>query len=199
MREISPAELKRLLLGESELALIDVREQGAFAGAHLLFAVCVPFSSMELVIGDLVPRSDTPVVVVSESDDDLGQRSGERLGKLGYTDVRLLAGDVAAWRSRGFEVFSGVNVPSKAFGEFVEQAYGTPRVTAHEVKRMLDEGRDVAVVDSRPYDEYHRMNIPSSTDMPGAELALRIHDVAPDPETFVVVNCAGRTLRCSDT
>ena len=194
MHEIAPAELKRLLLGESELALIDVREQGAFAEAHLLFAVCVPLSSMELMIGDLVPRHDTPAVVVAESaDDDLGRRAWERLGVLGYTDVRLLAGGLAAWRTRGFEVFSGVNVPSKAFGEFVEHTYGTPRVTADEVKRMLDEGQDVVVVDSRPFDEYHRMNIPSSTDMPGAELALRIHDVAPDQETFVVVNCAGRT------
>lgn len=194
MREISPDGLKRLFLGRSELALIDVREQGAFAEAHLLFAVCVPLSSMELAIGDLVPRDDTPIVVVAESaDDDLGLRGVERLGKLGYTDVRVLAGGVAAWRARGFEVFSGVNVPSKAFGEFVEETYGTPRVTAREVKRMLDDGRDVVVADSRPYDEYHRMNIPSSTDMPGAELALRIHDVAPDPETLVVVNCAGRT------
>ena len=194
MHEIAPAELKRLLLGESELALIDVREQGAFAEAHLLFAVCVPLSSMELMIGDLVPRHDTPAVVVAESaDDDLGRRAWERLRGLGYTDVRVLAGGLAAWRTRGFEVFSGVNVPSKAFGEFVEHTYGTPRVTADEVKRMLDEGQDVVVVDSRPYDEYHRMNIPSSTDMPGAELALRIHDVASDPGTFVVVNCAGRT------
>ena len=194
MREITPAGLKRQLLGQSELALIDVRERGAFAEAHLLFAVCVPLSTMELGIGDLVPRSDTPIVVVAESaDDGLGRRGGERLGKLGYTDVRVLAGGVAAWRARGFEVFSGVNVPSKAFGEFVEQTYGTPHVTAREVKRMLDEGRDVVVVDSRPYEEYHRMNIPSSTDIPGAELALRIHDVAPDPGTFVVVNCAGRT------
>lgn len=194
MREISPVELKRLLLGESELALIDLREQGAFAEAHLLFAVCVPLSTMELAIGDLVPRNDTPIVVVAESaEDDLGLRGVERLGALGYTDVCVLEGGVAAWQARGFEVFSGVNVPSKAFGEFVEETYGTPRVTAREVKRMLDEGRDVVVVDSRPYDEYHRMNIPSSTDMPGAELALRIHDVAPDPATFVVVNCAGRT------
>ena len=194
MHEIAPAELKRLLLGESELALIDVREQGAFAEAHLLFAVCVPLSSMELTIGDLVPRHDTPVVVVAESaDDDLGRRAWERLRGLGYTDVRVLAGGLAAWRTRGLEVFSGVNVPSKAFGEFVEHTYGTPRVTADEVKRMLDEGQDVVVVDSRPFEEYHRMNIPSSTDMPGAELALRIHDVAPDPGTFVVVNCAGRT------
>ena len=194
MLEISPVELKRLLLGQTELALIDVRERGAFAEAHLLFAVCVPQSSVELVIGDLVPRSDTPIVVVSEAaDDDQGRRSLERLGELGYTDVRMLAGGVAGWQARGFEVFSGVNVPSKAFGEFVEETYGTPHVTAPEVKRMLDEGQDVVVVDSRPYDEYHRMNIPSSTDMPGAELALRIHDVAPDPGTLVVVNCAGRT------
>lgn len=194
MREISPVELKGVLLGQSELGLIDVREQGAFAEAHLLFAVCVPLSAMELAIGDLVPRNDTPIVVVAESaDDDLGQRGVERLGQLGYTDVCVLAGGVAAWRARGFEVFSGVNVPSKAFGEFVEETYGTPRVAAREVKDMLDDGRDVVVVDSRPYDEYHRMNIPSSTDVPGAELALRIHDVAPAPGTFVVVNCAGRT------
>ena len=194
MHEIPPAELKRLLLGATELALIDVREQGAFAEAHLLFAVCVPLSSMELLIGDLVPRDDTPVVVVAESaDDDRGRRGRDRLGALGYTDVRVLAGGVAAWRACGFEVFSGVNVPSKAFGEFVEQAYDTPHVTAREVRRMLDEGRDMVIVDSRPYAEYHRMNIPSSMDIPGAELALRIHDVAPDPETFVVVNCAGRT------
>ena len=29
--------------------------------------------------------------------------------------------------------------------------------------------------------------------MPGAELVLRIHDIAPSPDTLVVVNCAGRT------
>lgn len=37
------------------------------------------------------------------------------------------------------------------------------------------------------------MNIPGAIDMPGAELAFRIHDIAPDPQTLVVVNCAGRT------
>ena len=29
--------------------------------------------------------------------------------------------------------------------------------------------------------------------VPGAELVLRVHDIAPKPETLVVVNCAGRT------
>ena len=194
MREIDSAALKRLLLADGELALIDVREQGAFAEAHLLFASCVPLSRMEMLVGDLVPRLDTAIVVVGESgSDDLARRACGRLGRLGYTDVRALEGGVRAWQESGCQVFSGVNVPSKAFGEFVEETYGTPRLTALEVKEMLDEGCPVAVVDARPLDEYRRMNIPSSTDVPGAELALRIHDVAPDPDTMVVVNCAGRT------
>ncbi len=37
------------------------------------------------------------------------------------------------------------------------------------------------------------MNIPGGIDVPGAELAWRVHDLAPEPDTLVVVNCAGRT------
>ncbi|MCZ6889771.1 MAG: rhodanese-like domain-containing protein [Gammaproteobacteria bacterium] len=194
MDKISPLALQQLVLGDEELALIDVREQGTFSESHLLFAVCVPLSRLELLIGDLVPRKDARLVIVDDSaSDDLGGRAFHRLGELGYTNVILLDGGVAAWQSEGLELFSGVNVPSKAFGEFVEHTYETPRLAAAEVKAMLDQGRDMVIVDSRPFEEYHRMNIPTGTDVPGAELAFRIHDVAPDPETLVVVNCAGRT------
>ena len=51
----------------------------------------------------------------------------------------------------------------------------------------------MVVVDSRPFDEFQRVSIPSATNVPGAELVLRIRDIAPSPDTLVVVNCAGRT------
>jgi rhodanese-related sulfurtransferase len=98
----------------------------------------------------------------------------------------------AGWKQADLELFSGVNVPSKAFGEFVEHHYGTPRITPAELKR-LQEFKKILVVDSRPFEEYHRMNIPGGIDTPGAELVYRIHDLAPDRDTLVVVNCAGRT------
>lgn len=194
MNKISTLELRHLLLGEQEFALIDVREQGAFSKSHLLFAVCVPLSRMELLIGDLVPSKNTTLIIVDDTtSDDLGGRALRLLGELGYSNVLLLDGGITAWQTAGLELFSGVNVPSKAFGEFIEYTYETPRLAAAEVREMLDTGKNMVIVDSRPYEEYHRMNIPTATDMPGAELALRIHDIAPDPETFVVVNCAGRT------
>jgi rhodanese-related sulfurtransferase len=54
-------------------------------------------------------------------------------------------------------------------------------------------GTDMVVVDSRPFDEFQRVSIPTATNVPGAELVLRIRDIAPSPDTLVVVNCAGRT------
>src|SRR6185312_1150886 len=96
------------------------------------------------------------------------------------------------WKAAGYELFSGVNVPSKAFGEFVEHHYATPRIAPGELKR-LQQIKKVLVVDSRPFEEYHRMNIPGGIDVPGAELVYRIHDLAPSPDTLIVVNCAGRT------
>src|SRR5439155_10857323 len=69
----------------------------------------------------------------------------------------------------------------------------TPRIAAQELKRLQESGTKLVILDSRPYEEYHRMNIPGGIDVPGAELAYRVHDLAPDRETLVVVNCAGRT------
>lgn len=194
MNKISPLDLKQMITGDDEFALIDVREQGSYSQAHLLFAICVPLSRLELLIADLVPHTDTHIVVVDDpQSDDFGERACRRLGELGYTTVSLLEDGIAGWQAAGQELFSGINVPSKAFGEFVEHTYDTPRLEAEKVKAMLDDGTNMVIVDSRPYPEYHRMNIPNATDMPGAELAYRIHDIAPDPETLVVVNCAGRT------
>ena len=51
----------------------------------------------------------------------------------------------------------------------------------------------VVVVDARRFEEYRTMSIPTAISVPGAELALRVRELAPDRSTTVVVNCAGRT------
>ena len=98
-----------------------------------------------------------------------------------------------AWAAAGFELFSGVHVPSKAFGEFIEHACETPNIGPEELNRLIESRADIVVLDSRPFDEYRRVSIPTATNVPGAELVLRVRDMAPSPDTLVVVNCAGRT------
>ena len=190
--EISPQELHALLLGEDELALLDLREQGAFGEGHILYASCLPLSRLELRIGRLVPRRNVPVILC-DGGEGLAGRGADKLAALGYTDVRVLAGGVPGWRLAGHTAFTGINVPSKAFGEYVEHEFGTPSVSAEELKAMMDRGERPVVLDSRPMDEFRVMSIPGGVCCPGAELVHRAGDVAPDPDTVVVVNCAGRT------
>jgi rhodanese-related sulfurtransferase len=160
---------------------------------HPFFACSAPLSRLELVIGDLVPRRSARVVLLDGGGEGLADKAAERLLAIGYGDVAILDGGCAGWKAAGGELFSGVNVPSKAFGEFVEHRYETPRIPAAELNNLLQKKAKLVILDSRPFEEYHRMNIPGAVDVPGAELAWRVHDLAPDPGTLVVVNCAGRT------
>jgi rhodanese-related sulfurtransferase len=186
------AELKRMLRDGGELALVDVREQGVYYRGHLLFASCIPNSRLEMTVGDLIPRRTTRIVLCDEGD-ALARQAAARLAHFGYRDVSVLAGGVPAWRDAGYEVFSGVNVPSKAFGEYVEHRYDTPRITAGELAAKRAAGERLVILDSRPMEEFRNMSIPGGIDCPGAELVYRVFDAAADPQTLVVVNCAGRT------
>src|SRR5271169_5215691 len=175
-----------------ELALVDVREELIFSQRHLLLARSVPLSRLELRFAQLVPRQATRIVLC-DVNDGLAPRAAAILGRNGYSNLSILDGGIDAWAAAGFELFSGVNVPSKAFGEFIEHANHTPSIAAAELERLLRERADLVILDSRPFDEYARVSIPNATNVPGAELVLRVRDVAPSPDTLVVVNCAGRT------
>lgn len=191
-KRIEARVLHARLSGTEEIALIDVREQAPYAASHPILAANIPLARLELLAGDRIPRRSTPIVV-EDGGDGIAAVAAARLEGFGYTDVSVLDGGTPAWVAAGLELFSGMHVPSKAFGEFVEHAYGTPSVSAEELKAIMDSGRKLVVLDSRPMDEYRVMNIPTGVDVPGAELVLRVGQVAPDPDTLVVVNCAGRT------
>jgi rhodanese-related sulfurtransferase len=190
---ISAKRVSERLAGSEELALLDVREQGVHYRGHPFYACSAPLSRLELMIGDLVPRKDVPVVVLDGGNEGLSEKSATRLSELGYANVEILEGGCEGWKQAGLELFSGVNVPSKAFGEFIEHHYQTPRIPPQELRDLQSKKRKMVILDSRPFEEYRRMSIPGGIDVPGAELVWRVHDLAPEPDTLVVVNCAGRT------
>jgi rhodanese-related sulfurtransferase len=192
LRALTPHAVKAMLADGQELALVDLREELIFSERHLLWARSVPLSRLELKFARLVPRQNTRIVLCDDAD-GLVERAGKILSDAGYTNLTYLEGGVAAWAEAGLELFAGVNVPSKAFGEFVEHDCATPSIAADELDRRIRAGADMVVLDSRPFDEFFRVSIPTAINVPGAELVLRLRDVAPSPDTLVVVNCAGRT------
>jgi rhodanese-related sulfurtransferase len=193
MTTVSPKTLHDWMNDRAELAVLDVREAGEFGIGHLLFAVPVPYSRFEFELDRLVPRRATRLVLCDAEASDIGQRAARQAAGLGYEHVYVLEGGVEGWRRAGYRLFAGVNVPSKVFGELVEETHHTPRIAASDLHDMLARGERVVVVDGRPFPEYGKMNIPGSICCPNGELALRISRIVEDETTPIVVNCAGRT------
>src|SRR5215831_19152367 len=195
-KSITPAELRQRYQAGGEIAIVDAREEGVFHERHLLMASCLPLSRLELIAPGLLPRRSAPIVVCDDNSpggEGLAERAAAGLSAGGYTDVSVLAGGVAAWEGAGFPVYSGVHVPSKAFAEVVEHDYGTPYITVEELAERQKRGERLAIFDSRSYEEYHSNTIPGAISVPGAELVYRFRELVPSQDTFVVVNCGGRT------
>ena len=188
------AAVRARLLAREETALLDVREEDPFAQEHPLWAANLPLSRIEIEAWRRIPRRSTFIVLYGTHDGiDLAPLAARTLAALGYTNVHLLEGGLEGWRAAGGELFRDVNVPSKSFGELVEHERHTPSLSAPEVKALVEGQANVVVLDARRFDEYQTMSIPSATSVPGAELVLRVRELAPDPTTQVIVNCAGRT------
>ncbi|MEX2455522.1 MAG: rhodanese-like domain-containing protein [Rhodospirillaceae bacterium] len=190
--KVDAKTLKKMLRDGKELALLDVREAGQFGIDHMLHAIPCPYSILETRVLLLAPRKSVRTVLI-DAGDGVAEKAAARMAAMGYGDVSILDGGNASWAAAGFEVFQGVYVPSKAFGEMVEHDLDTPRITAEELDGMKRRGDDIVIVDGRTPEEHSRMSIPEGISVPNAEMVYRIHDLAPNPETTIVVNCAGRT------
>jgi rhodanese-related sulfurtransferase len=189
---ISAQALKVALHDGLEIALLDAREELTFGERHILMAACMPLGRIEVLADDMVPRRQARVVWCDDGG-GLGERAARRMTDLGYSDVSVLDGGIAAWESAGFRIYSGVHVPSKAFAEVVEHDLTTPWITACELNALINAGRDIAILDSRSFAEYHTNSVPTAVSVPGAELVYRFKDLVPSRSTMVIVNCGGRT------
>ncbi|ETF01069.1 sulfurtransferase [Advenella kashmirensis W13003] len=191
-RAITPTTLRTWLADGQEIALIDVSEAGQFGEQHLLLASNFPYSRFEPALLDKVPRSGTRLVLTS-FDGQLAPLAAARAVELGYQYVHWLEGGTHRWQQEGYKTFQGVNVPSKAFSEYVEHAFETRSVTAETLADLQQSGQDVVLLDSRTLEEHRKFHVPGAISCPGGEIVTRFADVVSSPDTLVVVTCAGRT------
>ncbi|MDQ8033502.1 MAG: rhodanese-like domain-containing protein, partial [Bordetella sp.] len=186
------ALVARLRNPDTELALLDVREEGQFGEGHMLWAVNLPYSRLEAGVRALVPRRAAPVVLVDDGD-GVAPRAARRLATLGYTSLHVLAGGVAAWAAAGHPLFHGVYVPGKVLGEWAEARYATPSIDAQQLLRLQAAGRPVRILDPRTEAEHTARHVPGAWSCPNGELLYRQAWRDLPPDSLIVVACGGRT------
>lgn len=189
---LTPDGLASLMGSDVPHAVLDVRERGAYERGHIFRTTSLPRRQLTMRVPTLITAPATPIAVI-DGDGTLAPLAATTLTAMGYTDVRVLARGLVAWRDAGRPLVQGVNVPSKVFGEHALHAMKTPQIAPHDLAQRIARGDDLVIVDSRTAEEYTRGCIPGAISVPGAELVPRIGELVERPDTTIVVHCGGRT------
>lgn len=100
IRETSVEELHRRIEGGERLYLVDVREAGEWARARIPGAAWLGKGVIERDIERAIPDPDAEIVLYCGG----GYRSAlaaDSIQKMGYTNVRSLAGGIGGWFRAG--------------------------------------------------------------------------------------------------
>ncbi|MCP4975988.1 MAG: rhodanese-like domain-containing protein [Maribacter sp.] len=96
------------VISQDSIVFLDTRKIDEFEVSHLKNAIWVGYDNFEpQKIKDSIPDFNAPIVVYCS----IGVRSediGEKLQKLGYTNIQNLYGGIFKWKNLGYPVFDSI-------------------------------------------------------------------------------------------
>ena len=88
---ITAEEAKEIMDTEEGYIILDVREQDEYDAGHILGAILIPYTQIEVKANEMLPDKDQLILVYCRS----GRRSkiaAEALAELGYTNIKEFGG-----------------------------------------------------------------------------------------------------------
>src|SRR5262249_57551640 len=131
----------------------------------------LPRSQIEFRIASLVPNRQTSIVLYDDGD-VRASAAARTLADFRYSDVYTLKGGLSAWQKEGLPTASGVNVPSKAFGERVYHERNVPEIAPEELKALQENSADLLILDVRTPEEYGPPSVPPGLTLPRCAFIL---------------------------
>lgn len=171
-KEMTAAEVNKEM--QRGAVLIDVRSSTVYAGGHIKGSLNIALSGQFASwAGTLIPIGTPIVLVASEPKADAVKEAVTRLARVGHDSViGVLEKGLLGWTEAGFEIKS------------------TPVITVNELRRVLDKGEDVSIIDVRRKAEFESGHIPGALNFPLAELEESIATL-PEGKTLAIACASG--------
>lgn len=165
-------------MGE-DVMLIDARPyKPKYIKGHIPTAVSIPDSQFDKMTDKLPANKDALLIFYCGGlKCKLSHKSAMKAEKLGYTNVKVFAEGYPAW--------------------IADQA-NYPAVSAEWVKKQLDKGADMVLVDSRPKrKKYDKGHIPSAISIPDMYFDDQKDQLPEDKSKLLVFYCGGLNCKLS--
>ena len=106
IKQVSVSEARQRLAADKTVALVDVRTPGEFASGHIPGARLVELARLEALAPAALPDKSQPLLVYCQSG-RRAQIAAGSLQRMGYRDITLISGSIAAWKQAGYPLSTG--------------------------------------------------------------------------------------------
>jgi len=172
---LSPEQVRQLAsqTDNRRYIILDVRTAGEFGAGHVPGSLNIGLGGQFAIwAGTLIPLT-APIVIVADSESQV-EEAQMRLARVGIENVKgYLAGGVDEWQRSGFELAS------------------VPQISVNELSALLNDQKELQVIDVRREAEYDSGHVPSAIHAPLATLGRTVEDLSVNPSKPTAVICAG--------
>ncbi|MDQ1331635.1 MAG: hypothetical protein QG578_1903 [Thermodesulfobacteriota bacterium] len=161
------------------IMLIDARPKRAkYDSGHIPMAVSIPDMEFDENMGKLPQNKETLLIYYCEGVEcKLSHNSAKKAVKLGYSNVKVYAEGFPGWM--------------KEPGHYAS-------VSAEYVKKQMDGGTDMLLVDSRPKRaKFDKGHIPGAVSIPDSEFEQMTGQLPQDKNKLLVFYCEGYQCKLS--
>lgn len=139
--------------------VLDVRSAAEFAAGHIKDSLNIGLGGQFASWAGTVIKMGTPIIIQAGNIATVDE-AVMRLARVGFeTVIGYVENGLLGWSDGGFEVVQSLVL------------------TVDELKRMLDEGEEIVVVDVRRPSEFENGHVPKAINIPLANLSERIADL----------------------
>jgi rhodanese-related sulfurtransferase len=174
-------------LAGKPFVLVDVRDPGAFAKAHIQGAA---YTSVAAMGPSTWAGTATIVVYCGAASCPLSHQAAEKLLGLGYASVFVLEGGLASWKANGYPV------QSVAPGD--EPKYRAKRLSLRDARGRV-RGKSVYVLDVRPAIEFSAGHVPGAHNVPLENLSAQLPNLPKSSGILVLDRRPSRARSAAET
>ncbi len=181
--EISVDELRRLYADGRRMSVIDCRTPEEYLAGHLPNAFLIPGGEIPFEIHDIA--NDGALVVVACGGRTRSILSVYLLQQMGYKNAVAVDGGTGAWRMKGFEkelesvkfdpkpqISATSRTNGVRFTEKLAQEKNVRFISAGDLRRLINAGEVLYLLDARQPDEYKQSHLLGSICCPAGEVVL---------------------------
>jgi hydroxyacylglutathione hydrolase len=173
---IGPAKLVELIKG-TDAVVIDTMSYLEYMDHRIPHSQCIPLEELDKRLPESFPNKEQPLVFYCESEEcprgGLAYRKAERLG---YENIYVLEGGIAAWKKAGYDI------------ERVKRVKREPVISikASKLQSLIKEKKGLLILDIRSEDAFRADHIDDAKNIPLYVLHKRLREIPKNVPVLVV-------------